>query len=81
MKWALIFFLLNSHTGEYMESFYAQVFETKEECEHYLYKLNEKGPNSNSITYNLKRDEVGNLTLIEDNNIFRFIRACTLLRL
>tara|TARA_B100000700_G_C14822658_1_gene750749 strand:- start:652 stop:888 length:237 start_codon:yes stop_codon:yes gene_type:complete len=78
MKWALIFFLLNSNTGEYMESFYAQVFDSQEACEYYLYKLNEEGPNSN---YTLKRDDVGNLTLIDEDNVHRFIRACTRLRL
>jgi len=74
MKWALIYILLNSNTGEFIEAYKTRMFDSQEACEYYLYELNEKGPNWN---YTLKRDDLDNLTLIDEDNVHRYIRACT----
>ena len=74
MKWALIYILLNSSSGEVIEAYKTSRFDSQEACEHYLYVLNEQGPNSN---YTLKRDDLDNLILIDEDNVHRYIRACT----
>ena len=73
MKWALIYILLNSNTGEFIEAYKTRMFDSQEACQHYLYELNENDYGN----YTLKRDDLDNLTLIDEDNVHRYIRACT----